>query len=480
MTTKIDKIQQIPNNSNMILLVGDPSKLTSDILSSDEINYINVQNEKNKTQSFAFNRLQYWVFVRILKKEAEEYKSWENCRKAGDDLQKEANYLKLETLVLKGVEVSPKALISLAEGLVLGNYQFVKYFKDATEKTNSLKDIFIFSEEISEAVIQKQNILLDAVCRCRELVNEPVMQLNAVKLAENFAKMGKEAGIKVEILNRRKIESLKMGGLLAVNMGSIDPPTFTVMEWKPENAINEKPIVLVGKGVVYDTGGLNIKTGNYMETMKHDMAGAAIMASVIFAVARLNLPVYLVALMPATDNRLNGNAYVSGDVIKMHNGLSVEVINTDAEGRLILADALSYAQKYNPQLVFNAATLTGSAVRAIGKYGVVAMHAKAAEAMEKLKESGNNTYERVAEFPFWDEYADLMKSDIADLKNSGPPEAGMITAGKFLEKFTDYPFIHLDIAGVAFAEKRDSYRNLGGTGFGVRLLMEFIESFGGR
>jgi len=201
---------------------------------------------------------------------------------------------------------------------------------------------------------------------------------------------------------------------------------------------------------------------------------------VIFAVARLNLPVYLVALMPATDNRLNGNAYASGDVIKMHNGLSVEVINTDAEGRLILADALSYAQKYNPQLVFNAATLTGSAVRAIGKYGVVAMHTKADDAMEKLKVSGNNSYERVAEFPFWDEYADLMKSDIADLKNSGPPEAGMITAGKFLEKFTDYPFIHLDIAGVAFAEKRDSYRNLGGTGFGVRLLLDFVEGFGER
>ncbi len=477
MTTKIEKIQQTPNNANIILLVGETSRLSNDILSTDEISYIKSQNETNKTTGFAFNRLQYWVFVRILKKETEEYKSWENCRKAGDELQKEANHLKLKTLALKGVEVSPKALISLAEGLVLGNYQFVKYFKDATEKENSLKTVFILSDEINQAEIDKQNVILDAVCRCRELVNEPVMQLNAVKLSENFAEMGKEAGIKVEILNKKKIESLKMGGLLAVNKGSVDPPTFTVMEWKPGNAINEKPIVLVGKGVVYDTGGLNIKTGNNMETMKHDMAGAAMMASVIFAVARLNIPVYLVALMPATDNRLNGNAVASGDVIKMHNGLSVEVINTDAEGRLILADALSYAQKYSPQLVFNAATLTGSAQRAIGKFGVVAMHTKAAEAMEKLKESGNSTYERVAEFPFWDEYADQIKSDIADLKNIGSSEAGMITAGKFLEKFTDYPFIHLDIAGVAFAEKRDSYRNLGGTGFGVRLLIDFIESF---
>jgi leucyl aminopeptidase len=235
----------------------------------------------------------------------------------------------------------------------------------------------------------------------------------------------------------------------------------------------------VGKGVVYDTGGLNLKTGTYMENMKMDMAGAATMASVMFAAAKANLPLYLIALIPATDNRLNGNAYASGDVITMHNGTTVEVINTDAEGRLILADALSYAQKYNPQLVINAATLTGSAQRAIGKYGIVAMQSKADKFMEDLKTGGNRTYERIAEFPFWDEYGELLKSDIADLKNLGPSEAGMITAGKFLEKFTDYPFIHLDIAGVAFAEKRDSYRNTGGTGTGVRLLFEFVKMMAG-
>jgi leucyl aminopeptidase len=145
---------------------------------------------------------------------------------------------------------------------------------------------------------------------------------------------------------------------------------------------------------------------------------------------------------------------------------------------MILADALSYAQKYKPELVIDAATLTGSAQRAIGKYGLAAMHTMAGEAMGELKKSGDAVYERVAEFPFWDEYAELMKSDIADLKNSGPAEAGMITAGKFLQQFTNYPFIHLDIAGVAFAEKRDSYRNLGGTGFGVRLLFDFLKKQG--
>jgi leucyl aminopeptidase len=159
----------------------------------------------------------------------------------------------------------------------------------------------------------------------------------------------------------------------------------------------------------------------------------------------------------------------------MYNGLTVEVINTDAEGRLILADALSYAQKFGPEVVINAATLTGSAVRALSKYGAVAVQNNAEDELKLLMESGNRVYERLVEFPMWDEYGDLIKSDIADMKNLGTPEAGMIIAGKFLEKFTSYPFIHLDIAGVAFAEKRDSYRNLGGTAFGVRLLFDYLQ-----
>lgn len=160
--------------------------------------------------------------------------------------------------------------------------------------------------------------------------------------------MAAETGIKIEVFNRKKIETLKMGGLLAVNKGSIDPPTFSVMEWKPDGHKNKKPIVLVGKGVVYDTGGFNLKTGSYMENMKTDMAGAATMASVVYAAAKAKLPLHLIALIPATDNRVNGNAFVSGDVITMYDGTTVEVINTDAEGRLILADALSYAQNTIP------------------------------------------------------------------------------------------------------------------------------------
>ena len=471
----IKKCASLPDSGNIILLCNNPEDLPEKLINPQEKAYISQQKEKNKTTFFSFNRLQYWTFVKFVKDEKQNDLKLELWRKAGDEAQKMLNNLKLIDVSIKPIGLLPDETLAFSEGLAMGNYQFIKYFKDPEKKANSLNEINIEDKTIQQSDINRVNNLLSAVFHCRNLVNEPVMQLNASALAKYLEKMGAEAGIKTEVFNKKKIESLKMGGLLAVNMGSIDAPTFTVMEWKPDNAINPGPIVLVGKGVVYDTGGLNIKTGNYMENMKSDMAGAATMGAAIYAAAMAKLPLHIIALIPATDNRLNGNAYASGDVIKMHNGLTVEIINTDAEGRMILADALSYAQRYKPQLVIDAATLTGSAQRAIGKYGLVAMHTKADEYMARLHKSGNHVHERVAEFPFWDDYSELIKSDIADMKNVGPPEAGMITAGKFLEKFTNYPFIHLDIAGVAFAEKRDSYRNAGGTGFGVRLLYDFLE-----
>ncbi|MCF8366853.1 MAG: leucyl aminopeptidase [Bacteroidales bacterium] len=475
MKATLQKIFTPEASGNVVILTSNADHLSEGILNQSEIHHITENFEKNKMESFDFNKLDHWVFVRIIKSNHDSSKVLESFRKSGDELQAFLNSRKQTSLTITGAAATGNQLLAFAEGMALGNYQFIKYLHDKSGKENSLNKIGILSDEVNDDEIVEINMLVSAVSIARDLVNEPAMQLSAVKMAETFATMAKEAGIHVEVFNKKKIESLKMGGLLAVNTGSIDPPTFTVMEWKPKNAHNDKPLIFVGKGVTYDTGGLNIKTGKSMENMKSDMSGAAMMASAIYAAAKARLPLHIVALIPATDNRLNGNAYVSGDIITMHNGLTVEIINTDAEGRLILADALSYAKKYNPELVIDAATLTGSAQRAIGKFGVVAMQTKATEEMEELKKSGNAVYERVAEFPFWDEYADLMKSDIADLVNAGPPEAGMITAGKFLEKFTDYPYIHLDIAGVAFAESRDSYRGLGGTGFGVRLLFDFLK-----
>jgi leucyl aminopeptidase len=326
--------------------------------------------------------------------------------------------------------------------------------------------------------MEELQAITESVYQVRDLVNEPFSFLNAEKLSEIFRSMAEEAGFTADILHKQKIESLKMGGLLAVNQGSIDPPTFSILEWNPDNSKNKNPIVLVGKGLVYDTGGLSLKpTPASMDSMKSDMAGGAVVAGVLYAIAKLKLPVHVIALIPATDNRPSGNAYAPGDVITMHSGKTVEVLNTDAEGRLILADALSYASKYKPELVVDIATLTGSAEIAIGKHGIVTMGTADETYFSRLKEAGEKTYERIVEFPIWEEYGEMLKSDIADMKNIGGREAGAITAGKFLEKFTSYPWIHMDIAGVSFSQQPDNYRVKGATGTGTRVLFEFIKGF---
>jgi leucyl aminopeptidase len=325
------------------------------------------------------------------------------------------------------------------------------------------------------ADLKRISVIAEATNWAKELVNEPLSYLTAEKLAEDVDKKCSAVGITVEVMKKSKITSLKMGGLLAVNKGSVDQPTFTVLEWKPKNAKNSKPIVLVGKGIVYDTGGLSLKpTANSMDFMKSDMGGAAAMAATIYGIAKMKLPVHVVTLLPATDNRPGGNAYAPGDVITMMDGTTVEVLNTDAEGRMILADALTYAKKYKPELVIDAATLTGAAVAAIGTFASISMGNAKEKELKALEKAGNNTYDRVVTFPFWDDYKEMLKSPIADLKNLGGHYAGMITAGKFLEHFTDYPYIHIDIAGPAFTHKKEGYRGQGGTGAGVRLLIEFL------
>ena len=317
--------------------------------------------------------------------------------------------------------------------------------------------------------------LIEGVFIARDLVNEPVVHLTAEQLAKEIVALGKEAGFDTEVFGKQKIKSLKMGGLLAVNAGSKDEPTFTIAEYRPAKAVNSKPYVLVGKGVTFDTGGLNIKLES-MEYMKSDMAGAAAVAGTLFAVAKNRLPVWVIGLFPSTDSRPGENAITPGDVITLHNGKTVEILNTDAEGRLILGDALSYASQYNPELVIDVATLTGSAARAIGKEGVVCMGTAPDEVKEQLFEAGSDTYERLVELPLWDEYEDYIKSDLADIKNIGGSQGGAITAGMFLKHFTDYPWMHLDIAGCAFLEKGEyNYRGKNGTGVTVRLLYRYLK-----
>lgn len=379
---------------------------------------------------------------------------------------------KVEYLSFFGKE---EELFFVIEGFMLASYQYLKHFKDAEERSYKLKAILV-DDQFDRSKIDELHHIYTMVQWTRDRVNEPFSHLNAVQLASSISELGEQVGFSVKVLQKAQLESLKMGGILAVNKGSVDPPTFTIIEYKPKKCKNKKPVVLVGKGVVYDTGGLSLKpTPNSMDVMKSDMAGAAAVAGAIALVALQELPAHVIGLIPATDNRPGLAAYAPGDVITMYDGTTVEVLNTDAEGRMILADALAYANKFDPELVLDAATLTGAALRAIGEHASIVMGNAPDSYFDKLEKAGEHCFERVVRFPFWSEYLEEMKSSIADLKNIGGPNAGMITAGKFLEHFVKAPYIHMDIAGSAWLDRASAYRSKGGSGAGVRLLYHFIK-----
>lgn len=474
MEIRITKTEAFQIDLPVIYLTTNVEKLTDYSFSPTEFEYIKRQIAEDKKQ-VNINSYFKWSYIYIIDSDKEIASLKEKLRRAAGDMYKDLREHKHEEILV--VDLSEKVELTLAfiEGLGLSHYQFLKYQTNKAEKRNPLKEIKIFSSPITDEQVAQLNILLQAMYYTRDLVNEPVANLNAVQLANEFEKMGQLAGFEVEIFNKKKIESLQMNGLLTVNKGSVDPPTFSVLTWKPKNAINKNPYVLVGKGIVYDTGGMNLKPGNYLDTMKSDMAGAASVAGALYALAKAAVPVYVIALIPATDNRTNGNAYVPDDIIQFKNGVTVEVKNTDAEGRLVLADALIFAKQYNPGLVIDIATLTGSAAQAVGNLGIVAM-STVREDLNQLKVSGNNVYERIVELPLWNEYDKMLESDIADIKNIGGKEAGAITAAMFLKHFVDYPWIHLDIAGPAFLSKADNYRGVGATGVGVRLFFDFFKN----
>ncbi len=475
---KLTKITELNQENNLVLLVKKDSKLDSYGLSKVEQKFVSKQIEDDK-KFVEINQYTRKIFIQFFdKKEDEEiYQVKEKARKSAYKICGKLNADKIKNADILSL-CSPELTFTFAEALILSNYQYLKYFtKDLDKKTNTLESINILHKEITEADLSEITNITEGVFATRNLVNEIPAELTSVKLSEELKELSKKSGFDIEIFNKSKIEALKMGGLLAVNRASNIDPTFSILTWKPENAKNEKPIVLVGKGIVYDTGGLSIKPSQYMVEMKSDMAGAATVAGIMSVVAKQKLPLYVIALVPATDNAVSNKAYVPDDVIKMHNGMTVEIGNTDAEGRLILADALSYAQKYEPELVFDFATLTGAVIRAIGNEAIGIMGTAKEETFSKIKQAGNHTYERTIEFPLWEEYGEQIKSKIADVKNIGGAYAGQITAGKFLEHFTNYSWIHFDIAGTAFLPKHKGYAGTGGTGSSVRLIYNFLKNY---
>lgn len=423
--------------------------------------------ESKKSTIFSFYTEKQNIIVANTSDETEKW------RVAGASLYKKLKEEKVETAHFEGLtNLDSKSKNAFLEGLLLSSYSFDKYKKDA--KSEIIK-VSISKSDFSEQELSELIALTNAISQTKTMVNEPVNFLDALKFGEITTEAGKEFGFDTEILHKKEIEELKMGGILAVNQGSTTPPTFNIMKYKPATAVNTKPLVLVGKGVTFDTGGYSLKVGGSMPGMKSDMAGGAAVLGIISAIAKNNLPYHVIGLVPATDNKISGNALVVDDVITMMDGTTVEVLNTDAEGRLVLADALTYAKRFDPELVIDMATLTGASVAITGSFGI-AMAGNNQEQMDVLKTSGENTYERLIQLPFWKEYEELLKSDIADLKNIGGPIGGATTAAKFLEHFTDYPWIHMDIAGASFIDKPSGYKQSGGTGVAVRLIYDFIKN----
>jgi len=379
----------------------------------------------------------------------------------------------------------PEIIDGIASASILASYDLGQLKND--RKEDELKfpyelNIIISKNQIQEAekIKLESEIVAQAQLRVMELVDLPANKIDAQSLAKSAQESGEKYGYKVTVLQKEEIEENNLYALLAVNQGSEILPTFTIAEYKPESLDNTKiPVVgLVGKGITYDTGGLSMKPSEGMYHMKCDMGGGATVLGIVEAVARLKLPIHLIGIVPATDNNVDAKSVRPGDVIDSHAGLTIEVVNTDAEGRLVLIDGLSYLNKnYNPDILIDIATLTGASIVCLGhEAGLLCSNNQ--ETAQNLMQLGEQTGEKVWQMPIWESYRKPLNSDVADIKNyPGIPAAGALTAAKFIEAFIDkHPkWAHLDIAGMAFGDSEFS-KGKSATGYGVRLFVEYLKN----
>ncbi|RMD58230.1 leucyl aminopeptidase [Candidatus Woesearchaeota archaeon] len=357
------------------------------------------------------------------------------------------------------------------EGVLLGSYRYLKY-KTVREGLKSLKSLVVAGKGF-ENEIEKARVLAECANLTRDLQNDPASDLTPEKLADAARELEK-FGVSVQVFDKKQIEALGLTALLAVNRGSVNEPRFVVMEYDGGG----KRIALIGKGITFDSGGLDIKPADGMLSMRMDMSGAAVVIGALRAAAMLKLKAHLFGVFAATENMPGNNAYKPGDVVPTYSGKTIEIANTDAEGRVVLADALAYSEKHlKPEVMIDFATLTGACVVALGSVCAGVM-GDDQSIIDALKNAGEATGERVWQLPFYKEYLDQVKSEVADVRNLGivPRQGGAITAGAFLKAFVEKtPWAHIDIAGPAWADKSSGYTRKGGTGFGVRLAVEFIE-----
>ena len=404
----------------------------------------------------------------------------ETVRRAGGAIAKwtaknQVTEAGIETGSFSALELAPdKVAFAFAEGILLGSFRFEKHKSKKDEPAPA--NVYFLDESLRPG-IERAAILCDAVNLARAWAHEPANIINPVTLAERVQELAKEEGLKCTVLDDNQLKEMGAGAIVAVGQGSANPSRLIVLEYQPEAGKDAKPVALVGKAITFDTGGYSIKTTPGMVGMKYDKCGAMAVIGTIVAAARLKLPTPLVGVLAASENMISNIAYRPNDILKTLSGKTIEIISTDAEGRVVLCDALAYTQQtFQPRVMIDLATLTGGVVTALGSTRA-GLFSNRAELAEVLFTAGEATHERLWQLPLDDEYFELLKSDDADMKNSaGGPKAHPIVGGIFLKQFVsdETPWAHLDIAGVSDWDKDMPYCPRGASGFGVRLLVEYL------
>ena len=403
----------------------------------------------------------------------------EKLRRTAATVSKKARSLKLDevafTLPVPEGSNLEEAASAAAEGATLGPYRFTRHKSGNNENSRELEAFDLILGDPSDEAAASRGVnsgtnLAAAALLARDLANEPSNVATPEYLAQTAREVAERHGMGITVLDRAGIEEEGLTGLATVGRSAVNEPRFIVLEHRKGGVA--APVVIVGKAVTFDSGGISIKPSGGMEDMKFDMGGGAAVLGAMEAVGTMDLPINVVALVPSTENLPGGGAYKPGDVLKMHSGKTVEIISTDAEGRLILADALSYARRYEPAAVVDCATLTGACVVALGNHASGLMGNDEALIVE-VQTAGETAGERAWPLPLFDEYTEQIKGDTADIKNSARP-AGALTAGAFLKEFADYPWAHLDIAGTAYGKKGNAYTPKGATGTPARTLVRFL------
>ena len=408
-----------------------------------------------------------------------DLKRYEQYRSLGSSIQKQAKSIRAKKVSLSGYRLAltdPEAANALLEGLKLSNYNFTKYRKKTPQKYRGIEELGILS---SKERISKQKRTAEALAAgtelARDLINTPAADCNPTSMVRKCREVGRKGKISVQVYNRDRLKRLKAGSLLSVAEGSSFPPALVKLTYRPKTKA-KKVISIIGKGITFDTGGYSLKTPVGMQTMKCDMSGAAAVLGTMHAIATLKPKVEVRCYVPLAENMVNERATRPGDVVKAMNGKTIEVLNTDAEGRLILADALCLAEKDGCDVMIDLATLTGACMVALGD-NYAGLFTRDEKLREQLVEAGATSGENLWPMPLADEYKKQLKSNISDVKNIGGRFGGAITAALFLEEFVSKTtWAHIDIAGPAWAEGENGYIKKGGVGFGVRTLSRYLMS----